>query len=84
MNTLAPLLTIIIPLLTAIVGWLFGRRKQNNDFLGELQTSINLLSDNYTKTLNELVLVKKQNTPESVSVVTEGTFTFTVYCEPYF
>ncbi len=41
--------------------YLLSRRNRNNDFLGQLQKSINELSLNYTNTLNELVTVKKQN-----------------------
>ncbi|MBS4057759.1 MAG: hypothetical protein KGZ82_10625 [Bacteroidales bacterium] len=43
------------------VTWLVSRRKRNNDFLSELQNSINLLTENYTRTLNELIEVKAQN-----------------------
>ena len=50
------------------VTWLVSRRKRNNDFLGELQNSINVLSENYTKTLDELVTVKKQNAELLVQV----------------
>jgi peptidoglycan hydrolase CwlO-like protein len=45
----------------SLLTWLVSRRKRNNDFLGELQNSINVLTENYTKTLNELVTVKQQN-----------------------
>jgi hypothetical protein len=47
--------------LTSLATWMVSRRKRNNDFLGELQNSINVLTENYTKTLNELVTVKQQN-----------------------
>jgi len=47
--------------LTSLATWLVSKRKRNNDFLSELQNSINILSENYTKTLNELVQVKGQN-----------------------
>lgn len=54
--------------LTSLATWMVSRRKRNNDFLGELQNSINVLTDNYTKTLNELVIVKKQNADLLVQV----------------
>ena len=41
--------------------WLFSKRKRNNDFLAELQQSINNLSTSYTSTLERLVDVQKQN-----------------------
>lgn len=47
--------------ITGAITWLVSRRKRNNDFLSELQNSIELLSKNYTETLNELVIVKRQN-----------------------
>ncbi len=47
--------------LTGIATWFVSKRKRNNDFLSDLQGSINSLSDNYTQTLNELVQVKMQN-----------------------
>lgn len=33
--------TFVLPLVTAAAGWLAGRRKQKNDFLHDLQSSIN-------------------------------------------
>lgn len=53
--------TAVVSLLTAFGGWFVGRRKRNNDFLGELQNSIDLLTEKYTKTLSELIEVKEQN-----------------------
>jgi chromosome segregation ATPase len=47
--------------LTGIVTWLFSRKKRNNDFLSELQNSIEILSKNYTTTLNRLVDIQSQN-----------------------
>jgi len=41
--------------------WLLSRRQRNNDFIADLQKSINLLTENYTKTLDELIVVKRQN-----------------------
>lgn len=35
---------ILLPVLTGVTGWLAGRRKRNNDFLGDLHGSINTLS----------------------------------------
>lgn len=44
-----------------ICTWLVSRRKQNNDFLAELQKSIDLLTDKYTKALDENVCLKADN-----------------------
>lgn len=58
--------TIIITAISSLpigsaIGWFFSQKKRNNDFIADLQNSIDLLSDNYTKTLDGLVVVKKQN-----------------------
>lgn len=45
--------------LSGIITWLFSKRKRNNDFLAELQGSIDILSKNYTETLNKLVEVQR-------------------------
>ena len=62
MTALATFLTVLLSLITAVGGWLFGKRKRNNDFISQLQGSIDLLSTKYTETLKELILVKEQNT----------------------
>lgn len=47
--------------LTGAVGWLVGRRKQANDFLADLQRSIDMLAEKNSKLLEELVVVRLQN-----------------------
>lgn len=47
--------------ITGVVTWLFSKKKRDNDFLSELQNSINILTQNYTDTLNKLVEVQRQN-----------------------
>ncbi len=67
--------TYIIPLFTAAVGWLVGSRKRKNDFLKDLQASINLLSaenkrllEEITSTNVEIVAVRKENEELKTSV----------------
>lgn len=67
--------TYIIPLFTATVGWLVGSRKRNNDFLKDLQASIDLLSSENRKLLaditavnTEIVAVRKENEELKASV----------------
>lgn len=67
--------TYIIPLFTAAVGWLVGSRKRKNDFLKDLQTSIDLLSSENRKLLaditavnSEIVAVRKENEELKASV----------------
>lgn len=54
METLAFIGTYIIPLFTAVVGWIVGSRKRRNDFLKDLQASINLLSAENKRLLEEI------------------------------
>lgn len=51
METLTFIGTYIIPLFTAAIGWLVGSRKRKNDFLKDLQASIDLLSSENRKLL---------------------------------
>ena len=75
METLAFIGTYIIPLFTAAVGWLVGSRKRKNDFLKDLQASIDLLSSENRKLLadktavnSEIVAVRKENEELKASV----------------
>lgn len=45
MDWLDILKDVVVPSVTALGGWLFGRRKRKNDFIADLQQSINLLSE---------------------------------------
>ena len=67
--------TYIIPLFTAVVGWIVGSRKRKNDFLKDLQASINLLSaenkrllEEITNANAEIVAVRKENEELKASV----------------
>ena len=75
METLTFIGTYIIPLFTAAVGWLVGSRKRKNDFLKDLQSSINLLSaenkrllEEITNANTEIVAVRKENEELKASV----------------
>ncbi|MCM1502035.1 MAG: hypothetical protein NC115_05140 [Bacteroidales bacterium] len=67
--------TYIIPMITAAVGWVAGSRKRKNNFLQDLQASINLLSSENKKLLEditavnaEIVTVRKENEELKASV----------------
>ena len=45
----------------SVFTWIFSRRKQNNDFLKELQSSINLLSGENKKILEENIQLRREN-----------------------
>ena len=57
------LLTFALPggFLGGVFTWIFSRRKQNNDFLVELQSSINLLSGENKKILEENIQLRREN-----------------------
>ncbi len=55
------ILTLVLPVVSSAVTWTVSKRKRNNDFLGNLQGSIDLLSVKYTESLNELAIVRKEN-----------------------
>lgn len=67
--------TYILPLFSAAVGWLVGSRKRKNDFLKDLQASIDLLSSenrnllaDITAVNSEIVAVRKENEELKASV----------------
>ncbi len=75
METLTFIGNYIIPLFTAVVGWIVGSRKRKNDFLKDLQASINLLSaenkrllEEITNANAEIVAVRKENEELKASV----------------
>jgi uncharacterized coiled-coil DUF342 family protein len=70
------LLNILIPVVTGAVGWIFGTRKRKNDFLHEMQDSIDMLSSKNKELLEELVSMRKENAKlhgEIDSITTELT-----------
>lgn len=46
--------------LGATLSWVVGRRKRNNDFLAEMQRSIDLLSEKYNQVLQENVSLRQE------------------------
>lgn len=57
---LTSLAEVIIPLLTGVVGWLVGRRKRNNDFIAELQGSINALVKKNAEQIDEIIKLRDE------------------------
>jgi peptidoglycan hydrolase CwlO-like protein len=51
----------IAPIVTGLIGWFSGRRKQNNDFLNELQASVSLLSTENKNLMAEVIQLRKEN-----------------------
>ncbi len=61
MQWLIAILGIIIAPISSYITWILARRKRDNDFISDLQSSINLLTDNYKKALNELTTLRAEN-----------------------
>ena len=55
------ILGYIFSAVTGVAGWFVGTRKRNNDFLGEMQESINKLATENKKLMAELLEVRRQN-----------------------
>ena len=61
MNFDFSILDILTPLVTGLAGWLAGARKRRNDFLREMQQSIDLLSTENKGLLAEMIELRKEN-----------------------
>jgi regulator of replication initiation timing len=55
------IINVLTPILGVAVGWFVGRRKQKNDFLNELQASIDLLAAKNHELMTEVVEVVGEN-----------------------
>lgn len=53
--------TYAAPVLTTIGGYFVGKRKRNNDFLDDLQKSIDLLSSKNAELIEEVVKLRGEN-----------------------
>jgi hypothetical protein len=63
MEALIDFLTFGLPggFIGSVFTWFFGRRKRNNDMLSHLQASINMLSDENRKILDENIQLRREN-----------------------
>jgi septal ring factor EnvC (AmiA/AmiB activator) len=59
---------ILLPVLTGLAGFFAGKRKRDNDFLSDLQRSINALSEDNAKLIRktidlnqEVIALRKEN-----------------------
>lgn len=51
---------IVAPLVTALLGYYTGRKKRDNDFLSELQGSIDMLSGKNRELMDEVIKLRDQ------------------------
>lgn len=54
-------LPYITPVLTGVVGWLGGQRKKRNDFLSDLQESIDMLVEKNKELYGEVIQLRTEN-----------------------
>lgn len=54
-------MSIVMPVLTSIAGYLAGRKKRNNNFLADLQKSIDLLAEKNKDLMSEVVKLRSEN-----------------------
>ena len=59
-QTLSTLISYAAPALTAAAGWLAGKRKRRNDFLKNMQDSIDILSMENKRLLEDLTTVNRE------------------------
>ncbi len=67
-QTISIITDCLVPLITAAAGWLAGKRKRRNDFLKNMQESIDILSlenkrliEDLTTVNREVVALRKEN-----------------------
>ena len=66
--TISLITDCLVPIVTAVAGWLAGKRKRRNDFLKNMQDSIDILSmenkrliEDLTNVNREVVALRKEN-----------------------
>ena len=59
-HTLSTLISYAAPAITAAAGWLAGKRKRRNDFLKNMQDSIDILSMENKRLLEDLTNVNRE------------------------
>ena len=50
-----------VSVVTGVMGWLGGQRKKRNDFLGDLQASIDMLVEKNKELYDEVIRLRTEN-----------------------
>ena len=58
--TISLITDCLVPLITAAAGWLAGKRKRRNDFLKNMQESIDILSMENKRLIEDLTTVNRE------------------------
>ena len=59
-QTVSIITDCLVPLITAAAGWLAGKRKRRNDFLKNMQESIDILSMENKRLIEDLTTVNRE------------------------
>ena len=69
MENFITLLGYILTPIAAVVTWLASRKKQRNDFLKDMQASIDLLADENKKLMAEIIAVRGENKNLMIEII---------------
>lgn len=58
--TISLITDCLVPMITAAAGWLAGKRKRRNDFLKNMQESIDILSMENKRLIEDLTTVNRE------------------------
>ena len=59
-QTISIITDCLVPIITAAAGWLAGKRKRRNDFLKNMQDSIDILSMENKRLIEDLTTVNRE------------------------
>ena len=59
-QTISLITDCLVPMITAAAGWLAGKRKRRNDFLKNMQESIDILSMENKRLIEDLTTVNRE------------------------
>ena len=59
-QTISLITDCLVPAITAVVGWLAGKRKRRNDALKSMQDSIDILSKENKRLIEDLMAVNRE------------------------
>ena len=61
MDIVLQILGYLLTPITAVVGWLAGRRARNNDMLNRMQETIDMLVDKNSKLIEQITQLRNEN-----------------------
>lgn len=61
MDIIGQVLPYLVSIVTGVVGWFVGRKKQENDFLVEVMSTVDLLTTKNAEILREMLCLRQEN-----------------------